>query len=48
MFDHRLSKLALRKKFEERKWRNNETFNDYYHEKTIKDNQVEKEEIIDD
>jgi len=47
MFDHRLSKLALKKEFEERKWQNNETFSDYYHEKTIIGNQVEKEEMID-
>lgn len=34
MFDCRLSRLSLRKTFENRTWKG-ETFNDYYHEKII-------------
>ena len=40
MFDHRPSKLVLRKHFEERMWKYSETFSDYVHEKTILGNRV--------
>lgn len=40
MYDHQQSKLKLRKQFEERKWKNEETFSAYYHEKVILANRV--------
>lgn len=40
MYDHRPSKVKLRKKFEERVWRSSETFHQYVHEKIILANQV--------
>lgn len=40
MFFHRPSRLALRKKFEERTWRRGEPFDDYFHEKMIFANRV--------
>lgn len=33
MFDHRPSRIVLRKKFEERVWKKGETFSDYVHQK---------------
>lgn len=49
MFDLRQSKLSLRKKFEERTWRTNESFTSYYHDKIILANRVpiEDEEVVD-
>ncbi|CAL1671930.1 unnamed protein product [Lasius platythorax] len=35
MFDHRPAKIELRRKFEKRSWRNDESFNDYYYDKVI-------------
>lgn len=40
MFFHRPSRVALRRKFEERSWRRGETFSDYVHKKTISANRV--------
>lgn len=39
-FDHRPSKLERRKKFEQRTWRSDESFNEYYYDKLILGNQV--------
>lgn len=49
MFDHRPSKLALRKEFEQRIWRVGEAFSEYYHDKVILANRIpiEMDEIID-
>lgn len=49
MFDHRPSKLEFRKQFEQRKWRNNETFTEYFHYKVVLANRVpvEEEEMVD-
>lgn len=48
MYDHPLSKLKLRKQFEERQWKAKETFSAYYHEKTILANRVpiDEEELL--
>ncbi|XP_077270869.1 uncharacterized protein LOC143902051 [Temnothorax americanus] len=48
MYDHRQSKLKLRKQFEERKWKQGEAFSAYYHEKIILANRVpvDEEEIL--
>lgn len=48
MFDHRQSKLKLRKQFEERKWKHGEAFGAYFHEKIILANRVpvEEEELL--
>lgn len=40
MFHRRQSKVAIRKKFEERMWRKNETCHEYFHEKIIMGNRV--------
>lgn len=40
MFQYRQSKLTMRKKFEERIWRRDETFHEYLHEKVIMGNRV--------
>lgn len=40
MFCRRQSKLVTQKKFEERRWRREETFHEYYHEKVIMGNRV--------
>jgi len=50
MYDHRPSKILLRKQFEERVWRREETFHhQYVHEKIILANRVpiSEDEIID-
>lgn len=49
MFDHRPSKLMLRKEFERRTWRVGEMFNEYCHEKIILANRIpiDSNEIID-
>ena len=49
VFDHRPSKLALRREMEARTWRRNETFCDYYIEKLTLANQinVDAEELVD-
>lgn len=44
MFDHRPSRITLRKKFEERVWKKGETFSDYVHQKVILGNRVPVEE----
>ncbi|RLU18307.1 hypothetical protein DMN91_008664, partial [Ooceraea biroi] len=48
MFDHRPNKLALRKEFENRLWRKDESFCDYVFEKTTLANRitVDPEELI--
>lgn len=49
MFDHRPNKLILRRAFEGRIWKVDETFSDYHHDKVIMANKVpiDKEEFID-
>lgn len=49
MYDHRPSKILLRKQFEERVWQREETFHQYVHEKVILANRVpvNEDEIID-
>ena len=49
MFDHQPSKLTLRKKIEDRMWKSNENFSEYYHDKVIMANRIaiEEEELID-
>lgn len=48
MFDHRPSRIVLRKKFEERMWKKGETFSDYVHQKIILGNRVpiDEEELV--
>lgn len=48
MYDHRPSRVKLRKQFEERVWRRDETFHQYAHEKVILANRVPipDEEVI--
>lgn len=48
MFDHRPSKVSLRKKFEERVWKKGETFGEYVHQKIILGNlvPVDEEEVV--
>lgn len=40
MYDHRPSKLQLKRRFEERKWRVSETFIEYQHEKVTMANKI--------
>lgn len=40
MFYHRPSKIALKRRFEERVWKRNETFRDYVHAKVIMANRI--------
>lgn len=40
MFDHRPGKLTLRREFENRVWKSDESFCDYYHDKKILANRV--------
>ena len=49
MFDHRPSKLTLRREFENRTWQHNEPFSDYFYDKVILANRVSvtDEEIVD-
>jgi len=49
MYNHRPSKIDLRKQFEARTWQSGETFHDYYHEKILKANRVPipEDEILD-
>jgi len=49
MFDHRPSKIELRRTFEQRIWQKGETFHDYVHAKTILGNRVpiDKNEVLD-
>jgi len=49
MFDQPLGRLELRRQFELRQWRRNESFADYCHEKLILGNQVpvSQDEVID-
>lgn len=49
MYDHRHSKTILRKRFEERMWKKEETFHQYVHDKVILANLVPiaEDEIID-
>ncbi|RLU16824.1 hypothetical protein DMN91_010892 [Ooceraea biroi] len=48
MYDHKESKLKLRRQFEQRTWKPEETFSAYYHEKVILANRVpiDEEEIL--
>lgn len=49
MFWHRQNKLKLRKTFEDRVWKKDETFHEYLHDKMIKGNRVpiNEEELLD-
>lgn len=49
MFDHRPTKVDLRKQFEKRNWRNDETFSDYFHDKIVLANKipVDEDELTD-
>lgn len=49
MYDHRPSKMELRKRFEQRTWKKEETFQQYVHDKVVMGNRVpiSEEEIID-
>lgn len=49
MFFHRPSKVALRKKFEERLWKKSKSFSEYFHEKMILANRVpiDPEDMVD-
>lgn len=49
MFDHRPSKLSLRREFERRVWQAGESFNEYYHSKVILANRVpiDHSELVD-
>ena len=49
MFDNRPNRLTLKKKFEERCWKVNETFCDYFHEEFIlaKAVPVAEDELVD-
>lgn len=49
MFWLRQNKLTLRKAFENRVWKEDETFNEYLHDKTIMGNRfsIDKEELLD-
>lgn len=40
MFCRQINKIALRRRFEDRVWRRNESFNDYVHEKVIMANRL--------
>lgn len=48
MYDHRLMRLALRKKVETRKWKLSKTFANYFQEKIILANavQIDEDETI--
>lgn len=48
MYDHRPSKVAQRRKFEERVWRKGETFSDYMHQKIILGNytSIDEDELV--
>ena len=48
MFQHKVSKMALRRRFESRRWHSSEAFSEYFHEKRILANQVSlsEEEMI--
>jgi len=49
MFDHRPTKMDLRRRFEKRSWRNDEFFSDYYYDKVILAGKtsVDENELID-
>jgi len=49
MFDHRPSRIELRKTFEQRVWQKGETFHEYVHAKTILANRasIDKDEVLD-
>lgn len=48
MFRHRVSKIALRKEFENRTWKHGESFSEYLHDKVILANKipVDEEEVV--
>ncbi|XP_043496431.1 uncharacterized protein LOC122520413 [Polistes fuscatus] len=48
MFHQRISKMTLRTRFQERVWKRDESFSDYFHEKIILANRIEidEEEMI--
>lgn len=48
MFHHRPSRMMLRRKFEEREWKKEETFCEYMHDKVILGNRVpiDEDEIV--
>lgn len=49
MFDHRPAKMELRRRFEKRIWRNEESFSDYYYDKVILASRVpvDEDELVD-
>jgi len=49
MFDHQPTKMDLRRRFEKRSWRNDESFSDYYYDKVILAGRtsVDEDELID-
>lgn len=49
MFHRRVSKMELRRQFEDRKWTSDESFSNYFHQKVILANriQIDEEEMID-
>lgn len=50
MFCHQSSKIMIRKRFEERTWKKNESFDDYFYDKIIMANRVpihDKRELVD-
>ncbi|XP_018406278.1 PREDICTED: uncharacterized protein LOC108782494 [Cyphomyrmex costatus] len=49
MYDHRPTRVALRKKFEAREWKSSENFADYFHDKVIlaKNVPIDEEEMVD-
>jgi len=49
MFDYRPTKIELRRRFEKRGWRNDESFSDYYYDKVILASKlsIDEDELID-
>lgn len=49
MFDHRLVKITLKKQFEEKKWKREQSFSEYCHAKIILGNKISiaKDELMD-
>lgn len=49
MYDHRPTRVVLRKKFEAREWKTSESFADYFHDKIVlaKNVPIEEEELVD-
>lgn len=49
MFDHRPAKMELRRRFEKKSWRNDDSFSDYYYDKAILASRVpvDEDELVD-